>query len=550
MKKINHIIFSVLILLSFNAFYGCEREIKPEEFGTEEVDFIYVGQSIHYVVGSEISFINKSIVGSTWDWSFGDGQVSNEKNPVYKYSNPGTYTVTLSVDGGLYIVKKKLFISDIVPVVKFSTTDPAIIFNKSEVQFDVLLENPENKTVTYSWKFPVGTSGEGVDASGLSAVNKPKVVFGSIGSQMVTLTVTIGDKQLAAVNVNVRVNYNKPARTLYYAVKGGNLVAKKIIDELSPVLNNPFDLGYRSGKHPLTLQFSGDWLYVFDAGTRTGFTAAPLHLTAGDGELFAVFHDGSKRETVVENFGGDTFLDFYYGYIDQQEGNIYWTDRRQGVYKTSVNTRNRKFSQTEFQYFVQNEWLGYYANGITWGNVNGPFFKYNGVFWWAKNSNGAGIFRFVENDILGRARKDGDPLPASGALFVNQRKVRGMVIDEVNQKLYISTQDDWRIRRYNIDGTGVRTLEAAPFDGEGGTSEGLFVTGMAVDVAPDGSGYMYWAYRGPAVPAGVDKEEYYAANPTHRSGIKRVKLNEENPVVEYFIKDVEVYGLAIDKMLR
>ncbi len=156
----------------------------------------------------------------------------------------------------------------------------------------------------------------------------------------------------------------------------------------------------------------------------------------------------------------------------------------------------------------------------------------------------------MENDILGRARKDGDPLPASGALFVNQRKVRGMVIDEVNQKLYISTQDDWRIRRYNIDGTGVRTLEAAPFDGEGGTSEGLFVTGMAVDVAPDGSGYMYWAYRGPAVPAGVDKEAYYAANPTHRSGIKRVKLNEETPVVEYFIKDVEVYGLAIDKMLR
>ncbi len=87
-----------MILLSFNAFYGCEREIKPEEFGTEEVDFIYIGQSIHYVVGSEISFINKSIVGSTWDWSFGDGQVSNEKNPVYKYSNPGTYTVTLSVD--------------------------------------------------------------------------------------------------------------------------------------------------------------------------------------------------------------------------------------------------------------------------------------------------------------------------------------------------------------------------------------------------------------------------------------------------------------------
>lgn len=549
MKRSNYI-FRLLVLLTLPAYFACEREINPEDFAPAAVDFVYMAPSIHYVVGSEINFINRSIVGSAWEWNFGDGVTSNEKNPVHKYSNPGTYTVTLIVDGGLYEVKKKLFISDIVPVVRFTSSDPTIIFNQSEVSFDVLLENPENKEVSFNWKFPVGTQGEGIDETGASTLNEPTVVFGSIGSQLVSLTVKIGDKELTPVNVNVSVNYNQPARTLYYAVKGGNIMAKKLIDGLDQTLNNPFDMGYRSGKHPLSLQFSGDWLYVFDAGTRTGFTAAPQHLTAGDGEIFAMYHDGSRRETVIENFGGDTFLDFYYGYVDQQEGNIYWADRRQGIFRTSVNTRNRKFSLSEFKYFVQNEWTGYYGNGIGWGNVNGPFLKYNGVFWWAKNSNGAGIFRFVESDILGRNRIEGDPIPASGSLFVNQRKIRGMVIDEVNLKLYISTQDDWRIRRYNLDGTGVRTMEIAAFDGEGGTTEGLFVTGMAVDVAPDGSGYLYWAYRGPAVPEGVDPEEYYTANPSHRSGIKRIKLNEDVPVVEYFIKDVEVYGIAVDNTAR
>ena len=68
---------------------------------------------------------------------------------------------------------------------------------------------------------------------------------------------------------------------------------------------------------------------------------------------------------------------------------------------------------------------------------------------------------------------------------------------------------------------------------------------MAVD-----DKYLYWAYRGPQPPAGADPETYYAANPLHRSGIKRISLTEETPVVEYFISGVEAYGIAIDPTPR
>jgi hypothetical protein len=68
-------------------------------------------------------------------------------------------------------------------------------------------------------------------------------------------------------------------------------------------------------------------------------------------------------------------------------------------------------------------------------------------------------------------------------------------------------------------------------------------------MALDGE-YLYWAYRGPQPPSGSDPEEYYQANPLHRSGIKRIKLTDEVPVVEYFIEGVEAYGIAIDQMAR
>jgi hypothetical protein len=537
------ILFFIMVLLAGSIFSACEQEIKPEEFPPASVNFTYRSSSLHYVVGEDIVFENLSIIGSAWLWNFGDGATSTEKDPKHKYAEPGTYTVILKVDN-LYEVKKQLMISDIVPVVKFTTTDPVIVFNQSQVSFEVLLENPENKPVTYNWSFPKGTSGIGIDEQGHSDLESPTVVFGSIGSQIVSLTVNIGGKNLTPVNVNVRVNYNQPAKTLFYAVKGGNIMAKKLIDGIDPAVNNPFDMGYRSGKHPLTLQFSGDWLYVFDAGTRFAFTADPLYLTAGDGEIFVVSHDGSRRESMIENFGGNTFLDFYYGYIDQEQQQLYWADRREGIFRTSINTRNRKFSLTEFKYFWRNTWLGYYGEGIGWGNINGTITKYNEQWWWAKHTTGSGIYRFTDTDILGRDKVDGDAVPAAGSIHRNFG-VRAFVIDDINKKLYFSDSRYKMIIRSNLDGSGIKIIDNSPFDGEGGDTEAIFVTGMAVD-----DKYMYWAYRGPQPPAGTDPEVYYLANPRHRSGIKRISLTEETPVVEYFITGVEAYGIAIDSMAR
>jgi len=46
--------------------------------------------------GLTVSFINSSVGATDYLWDFGDGQISYLPEPVYTYSNSGTYTVTLS----------------------------------------------------------------------------------------------------------------------------------------------------------------------------------------------------------------------------------------------------------------------------------------------------------------------------------------------------------------------------------------------------------------------------------------------------------------------
>jgi PKD repeat protein len=47
-----------------------------------------------------VEFNNTSTNSIEWDWNFGDGTTSDNRNPVHFYTAPGTYTVTLAAHGG------------------------------------------------------------------------------------------------------------------------------------------------------------------------------------------------------------------------------------------------------------------------------------------------------------------------------------------------------------------------------------------------------------------------------------------------------------------
>ena len=63
---------------------------------------------------------------TTWTWDFGNGSVSSQKNPVATYTNPGTYTVKLTVSnasGANTITKPSYITVHAKPVVLFSAAD-------------------------------------------------------------------------------------------------------------------------------------------------------------------------------------------------------------------------------------------------------------------------------------------------------------------------------------------------------------------------------------------------------------------------------------------
>ena len=50
------------------------------------------------IPGESVAFANKSIGGQSYLWDFGNGKTSTETNPIYEYTNTGSYDITLDVE--------------------------------------------------------------------------------------------------------------------------------------------------------------------------------------------------------------------------------------------------------------------------------------------------------------------------------------------------------------------------------------------------------------------------------------------------------------------
>ena len=87
--KFRFLLFALLLGVSFLA---CNKDDTPTPI-TGEALFSYDAD------GFTVTFTNKSTVSGTvtYDWDFGDGESSTEKDPVHTYAKKGEYTVKLTV---------------------------------------------------------------------------------------------------------------------------------------------------------------------------------------------------------------------------------------------------------------------------------------------------------------------------------------------------------------------------------------------------------------------------------------------------------------------
>jgi peptidyl-prolyl cis-trans isomerase B (cyclophilin B) len=81
------IYFALLVALAF-FFMGCNRPLA---------DFNWSGDSI---APATLAFSNRSEKAETYQWDFGDGKRSEEKNPEHRFGNSGNYEITLTAYRG------------------------------------------------------------------------------------------------------------------------------------------------------------------------------------------------------------------------------------------------------------------------------------------------------------------------------------------------------------------------------------------------------------------------------------------------------------------
>jgi YVTN family beta-propeller protein len=224
----------------------------------------FSASSLSGIVPLTVSFIDQSIGSpNSWKWNFGDGNTSNETNPVHIYNKTGLYSVTLTTtnDVGSNTVQRSSFInvtsvngsfvsnqSYITPVTAFITTQTL-----GSVPFTVsFTDKSTGSPNSRNWNFGDGNT---------STDTNPVHIYNKTGLYSVTLT---------ASNVN---GSNALTKSSYIAVTGSSNIPAAGFSASSTSGNAPLIVGF-------TDQSTGSptlWKWTFGDG-NTSTDKNPVHI--------------------------------------------------------------------------------------------------------------------------------------------------------------------------------------------------------------------------------------------------------------------------------
>lgn len=279
------------------------------------------------------------------------------------------------------------------------------------------------------------------------------------------------------------------------------------------------------------------------------------------------------RVTVLNNVGYKAFEDPFSMYISEIDNKIYIADRNVGIHEMSADTVGLYGTQP---FFMQNNWLPYYNDKITYGAIgagmtmratdviNADGTTRNNVYWVAKKFNGQGIFRF-DKSMLYPDGTGADHPDKQLPVYLNNVQMTSFYLDEENGYVYFFVQKDnvdnctpglYRIALATLNSKQEMAtvkddavlIDNSPILLEGSGDE---ITGIT-QITGDGD-YIYWAYiscgeEGTSVPGMV---AYDATNPLHQTGIKMISAKPENanvvPAITYAVEGIAAYGVAASK---
>jgi hypothetical protein len=115
MKKIIFNLFISLSVLSCLFFSSCGKdEPTPDTTATSAANFSFAENG--NFAPSKFTFLNSSTNADLYNWDFGDGQSSTDKDPTHVFTKGGTYNVTLKarrIGGTESIINKTVTVKNV-----------------------------------------------------------------------------------------------------------------------------------------------------------------------------------------------------------------------------------------------------------------------------------------------------------------------------------------------------------------------------------------------------------------------------------------------------
>ena len=199
---------------------------------------------------------------TTWSWNFGDGTTSIAKNAAKTYTNPGSYTVGLTVTGpaGSNTATRIISVTAAAPVANFTATPIS-----GTAPLAVTFTNSSSGTVSgYSWSF-----GDG----GTSTAPNPAYTYTKAGTYSVSLAAT----GLGGTNTKTQNGYITVSSGLVGAYNFEEASGTTVVDASGMGNKGTISGAARitEGRFGKALSFDGvdDWVTVNDS--------ASLDLTTG-----------------------------------------------------------------------------------------------------------------------------------------------------------------------------------------------------------------------------------------------------------------------------
>lgn len=137
-----------------------------------------VASYTHVVNGLEVTFTNTSTNATSYEWDFGDGGFSFEEDPVYTYSDAGTYVVVLTATNQCG-TSTKSFVVNTAPTANF-TANPT----SGCTPLVVAMDNQSSANAsTFMWTMPGAVPS-------MSNQPNPTVTYNIAGTYSITLKAT------------------------------------------------------------------------------------------------------------------------------------------------------------------------------------------------------------------------------------------------------------------------------------------------------------------------------------------------------------------------